>query len=83
VYPDLCSQPSFPARRSSYLGNEKGKPFEPDARQTEILTEAALVGEAMAKANDFSNPRLEDAHYAEGSHWEFATTGVPDQRREN
>jgi len=76
------------------LGIEKGKPFKPDARQTKILTEAALVGEAMlteaalvgeamAKANDFSNPRLEDAHYAEGSHWEFATTGVPEQRREN
>jgi hypothetical protein len=36
----------------------------------------------MAIANDFSNPRLEDAHYVDGSHWEFATTGVPDQRRE-
>jgi hypothetical protein len=31
------------------LGLEKGKPFKPDARQTKILTEAALVGEAMAK----------------------------------
>ena len=29
------------------LGLEKGKPFEPDTRQTKILTEAALVGEAM------------------------------------
>ncbi len=65
------------------LGIEKGKPFNPDERQTKILTEAVLVGEAMAKANDFSNPRLEDAHYADGSHWEFATTCVPDQRREN
>jgi hypothetical protein len=33
------------------LGLEKGKPFRPDARQTKILTDAALVGEAMAKAN--------------------------------
>ena len=65
------------------LGIEKGKAFKPDARQIKILTEAALVGEAMAKSNDFSNPRLEDAHYTEGSHWEFATTGVPSQRREN
>jgi hypothetical protein len=32
------------------LGMVKGKPFKPDARQTTILTEAALVGEAMAKA---------------------------------
>jgi hypothetical protein len=35
------------------LGIEKGKPFKPDARQTKILTEAALVGEAMARANTF------------------------------
>ena len=64
------------------LGIEKGKPFNPDKRQTAILTEAALIGEAMAKANDFLNPRLEDAHYMDGSHWEFATTCLPDQRRE-
>jgi len=64
------------------LGIEKGKPFNPTAEQEEILTEAALVGEAMAKANDFLNPRLEDAHYVGGSHWEFATVSPPDQRRE-
>jgi hypothetical protein len=64
------------------LGIEKGKPFNPNERQTAILTEAALVGEAMAKANDFLNPRLVDAHYLDGSHWEYATTSPPDQRRE-
>lgn len=64
------------------LGIEKGKPFKPDERQTKILTEAVLVGEAMAKANDFFNPRLEDSHYVEGSNWEYATTSNPDQRRE-
>ena len=64
------------------LGIEKGKPFKPDRRQKKILTEAALVGEAMAKANDFSK-RLEDAHYMDGSHWEFATVSPPDQRREH
>ena len=63
------------------LGIEKGKPFEPTAEQKAILTEAALVGEAMAKANDFSK-RLEDAHYMDGSQWEFATVSPPDQRRE-
>src|SRR5580692_8423662 len=31
------------------LGLEKGQPFRPDARQTKILIDAALVGEAMAK----------------------------------
>jgi hypothetical protein len=65
------------------LGIEKGKPFNPDKKQAAILTEAALVGEAMAKANDFFNPRLEDSHYLDGSQWEFATTSPPDQRREH
>lgn len=63
------------------LGIEKGKPFDPTPEQKAILTEAALVGEAMAKANDFSK-RLEDAHYMDGSQWEFATVSPPDQRRE-
>jgi hypothetical protein len=31
------------------LGLEKDKPFTPDARQTKILTDAALVGEAMRR----------------------------------
>ncbi len=65
------------------LGIEKGKPFNPDARQKKILEEAALIGEAMAKTNDFANDRLEDAHYMPNSHWEYATTGVPNQRREH
>ncbi len=40
------------------LGIEKGKPFKPDERQKRILTEAALVGEAMAKANDFDKRQI-------------------------
>ncbi|SPJ28242.1 hypothetical protein TRM7615_01739 [Falsiruegeria mediterranea M17] len=64
------------------LGIEKGKPFKPDWRQQRLLLEAAIVGEAMAKANDFFNPRIEDAHYRDGSNWEFATVSPPDQRRE-
>ena len=31
------------------LGIEKGKPFQPDARQTAILEEAAALGDAMAR----------------------------------
>ena len=65
------------------LGIEKGKPFKPNERQKKLLTEAALVGEAMAKANDFDKRRLEDAHYVDGSQWEFATVSPPDQRREH
>ena len=63
------------------LGIEKGKPFAPDARQKKILMDALLVGESMAKANDFSK-RLEKAHYRDGSHWDFATTANWDQRTE-
>lgn len=63
------------------LGIEKGKPFDPDERQTKILKEALVVGEAMAKANDFSK-RLEMGFYRKGSHWEFSTTANFNQRTE-
>jgi hypothetical protein len=53
------------------LGLEKGKPFEPDARQTKILTEAALVGEAMAKANS-ADRRFAEGRYRPDAHWDFA-----------
>jgi hypothetical protein len=64
------------------LGIEKGRAFWPDARQTKILTEAAMVGEAMAKAIQ-TNRYMESAHYAEGTHWEIATTATADQRAES
>ena len=35
------------------IGIEKGKPFEPDARMKKILTEAAAVGYATARALTF------------------------------
>jgi hypothetical protein len=53
------------------LGLEKGKPFKPDARQTKILTDAALVGEAMAKANS-AERRFADGKYRPDAHWDFA-----------
>ena len=53
------------------LGLEKGKPFKPDARQTKILTEAALVGEAMAKANS-ADRRFAGSKYRSDAHWDFA-----------
>lgn len=53
------------------LGIEKGKPFKPDERQTKLLTEGSLVGEAMAKANDVET-RLVAGHYAEGTGWHFS-----------
>jgi len=53
------------------LGLQKGKPFKPDARQKKILTEAALVGEAMAKANS-ADRRFADVKYRPGAHWDFS-----------
>jgi hypothetical protein len=53
------------------LGVEKGRPFAPDARQTRILTEAALVGEAMARANTFER-RFPGMMYRPDSHWHYA-----------
>jgi hypothetical protein len=53
------------------LGLEKGKPFKPDAWQTKILTEAALVGEAMAKANS-ADRRFAGGKYRSDAHWDFA-----------
>ncbi|MBL4557530.1 MAG: hypothetical protein JKP98_11980 [Rhodobacteraceae bacterium] len=52
------------------LGIEKGAPFDPDWRQQRILMEAAIVGEAMAKANDFAK-RVETSHYRDDVQWEF------------
>jgi hypothetical protein len=53
------------------LGLEKGKRFEPDARQTKILTDAVLVGEAMAKANS-ADRRFAGVKFRAGTHWDFA-----------
>jgi len=53
------------------LGLEKGKPFKPDARQAKILTDAALVGEAMAKANS-ADRRFKDDKYRSDAHWDHA-----------
>jgi hypothetical protein len=53
------------------LGLEKGKPFKPDARQKKILTDAALVGEAMAKATS-ADRRFAGSKYRPDAHWDFA-----------
>jgi hypothetical protein len=65
------------------LGIEKGKPFNPDARMKKLLTEATLVGEAMAKANDFDKRRMEVSHYADGVQWHFSITLDPSQETDS
>ncbi|MEZ5833118.1 MAG: DUF1254 domain-containing protein [Dongiaceae bacterium] len=61
-----------------FLGIEKGKPFKPDARQKKILEEAAIVGEAMAKANT-SDKRVEPPFWP-NTHWKHALVVSVDQR---
>jgi hypothetical protein len=63
------------------LGIGKGIPFQPTERQKKILMEATLVGEAMAKVNDFAT-RMEELHYIDGSQWNFASAAAADQRAE-
>jgi hypothetical protein len=55
------------------LGIEKGKPFQPDARQKKILIDAALVGETMAKAHSFDK-RFEGIRYRPDAHWDYVVT---------
>jgi hypothetical protein len=53
------------------LGLVKGGPFKPDPRQTRILTDGAMVGEAMAKANS-ADRRFAGTKYRPDGHWDFA-----------
>lgn len=64
-----------------FLGIEKGKPFAPDERQKAILEKAAVVGQAMAKANNYAK-RFEPPFW-KGTHWKHALTVSVDQRAEN
>jgi hypothetical protein len=61
-----------------FLGIEKGKPFEPDARQKKILEDGVIVGEAMAKANT-TDKRVEPPFW-EGTNWKHALVVSPDQK---
>ncbi len=50
------------------VGIQKGKPFAPDARMKKILTEAAEVGDATARAITY-RMRLKGAYYYPNSAW--------------
>ncbi|HET9236633.1 MAG TPA: DUF1214 domain-containing protein [Oligoflexus sp.] len=50
------------------IGIEKGKPFAPDARMKKILTEAAVVGDATARALAYKT-RQKDLYFYENSAW--------------
>jgi hypothetical protein len=60
------------------LGIERGKPFNPDARQKRILTEGAMVGELLAKANSFDK-RFPNARYRPDARWDYVIMADPAQ----
>ncbi len=51
------------------IGIKKGKPFAPDPRMKKILTEAAAMGDATARAIAYQM-RAKDAYYYAGSFWQ-------------
>lgn len=56
------------------IGIQKGEPFAPDARMKKILTEAAEVGDATARALTFRF-REKEAYYYPNSAWRMAYLG--------
>jgi hypothetical protein len=56
------------------IGIEKGKPFAPDARMKAILTDAAAVGNATARATVFAT-RDPESYFYEGSAWKTGFIG--------
>jgi len=50
------------------IGIQKGKPFAPDARMKKILTEAAEVGDATARAVSYRS-RVKEAYFYPDSAW--------------
>ena len=61
-----------------FLGIERGRPFAPDERQSGLLEDGALVGEAMAKANT-TDKRVEPPFW-DGTHWKHALVVSVDQK---
>lgn len=53
------------------LGIEKGKKFEPNARQKRILEQAAMVGEAMARANTYASREKEASLWGPDNQWKL------------
>ena len=82
-----ANEPVAPRDRTMFgmltpLGVEPGKPFNPDARQAKILTEAAKVGELMSRTVAFDK-RYAGATVYPGKHWEYAVLFELDQETPN
>lgn len=61
------------------LGIEPGKPFNPDARQKQILADAAHFGWLMAQAISYA-PRFDDITYYPDTQWEWVLELDPSLR---
>ena len=74
-----------PTERSQMraIGIEKDKPFNPDAKAKALLSQAARIGGAIARANTYGSPP--DGYYYPGRKWQgisgvtytFLQDGVP------
>ena len=65
------------------LGIEKGKPFQPDARQQAILEEAAVLGDAMARNVMYEGSQRETGATAfPGTQWDWVILVKPSQETE-
>jgi hypothetical protein len=56
------------------IGIQKGKPFAPDERMKKILTEAAAVGDATARAIGY-RLREKEGYFFDNSNWRLAFVG--------
>jgi len=61
------------------LGLRKDEPFNPDERQKTLLKEAAIVGEAMAKALTYDSPFHNTDFYGD-THWDQLLVTAFDDR---
>ena len=52
------------------IGIEKGKAFNPDAKAKAVLSEAARVAAAMARANTYASP-APDTYYYQDRKWQY------------
>jgi hypothetical protein len=57
------------------IGIEKGKPFNPNERTKALLTEAATIGSAIARANTFASASPEVFFYPDRK-WQGAQAGM-------
>jgi hypothetical protein len=65
------------------LGIEKGRPFEPDARQQAILEQAAVLGDAMARNVMYEGSQRETGVTAfPGTQWDWVFYVKPRQEME-